>query len=916
MPNGRLARCVLGPQKGTLLYDNDSGSAASITLFGQNISTSTNTQITTVVGVANTDMDLVSTVFDSQTNAVGVGTTIACLCCFNGFNYDFKRTNGGGAQVACQDVSVGFASGFFRGPVCSCHFIIPDASVCSGAGQSVRSAHAYAEFVSAAGSMFSYRCEKYGATAGCKCIGKLGPWCYICTCIGACFGADGTMKNKCNCYVKAAYGGSAIHNLNLGFCRPCVYDGCDCGGGSPGSGAAAGPNLYNCDNGCTRFTHYVGIIPGWCIQTAWSNQYCCARGCIRDWYLISACNVDTNNYEMGAQMTVNPFPHCDLYCTYDCGGSCCSRCHNACAPGAGLVPFCSVCCCCCSTRCKGPKRCMLQWNKVNSTTQCEECGWVEGWCNQTGSMFNWWALSPENFKNFCEHENCCDEYGNQVTYTRCYGTSVETGEGGILQSCCGNLEMDLTQSIAICYGDDGKKSRVSNYGRSSSTGPLAVSMSSCNYCHYSLVQCICHCCGVACGHYCNCRQGMAVPSYSCLRQSGRGCWEEIYCWATGSNNYNTYNCCWYRGLKGHKTCCAGACHPVPMSPYGYAFGMTRSIGAFITRINEGQMSYMVSNMGFQSFYCCMNTNRCPVMFEFLIGTGYSGTNHNCRDTQNQELWCENIPDFVTGLSAQGDCCSMAEFPMKYLAYNPAVCCHYMMVRTGVTSATTCALVTCCECSALNNKNPACGIFSINADCLCKFAGICANTSDATYQTCGCYKFPPTYDHVFSVYMGYDGNTCKWDCCLNAQGQVCMILKKVANFPEQWLCSYYVTPRMCVSCLFRSSFSKWTMSLYNTETNAWDPFTTNDLVNWDKSPFSTTICTNPLFTCCLCAATGKVIAQRDVFMLCMDCSGVLDYCVEMNQYERTGVVLSDGDKLFVKNHSGTETLNVQVWGYEG
>ena len=37
---------------------------------------------------------------------------------------------------------------------------------------------------------------------------------------------------------------------------------------------------------------------------------------------------------------------------------------------------------------------------------------------------------------------------------------------------------------------------------------------------------------------------------------------------------------------------------------------------------------------------------------------------------------------------------------------------------------------------------------------------------------------------------------------------------------------------------------------------------------------------------------------------------------MNQYERTGVVLSDGDKLFVKNHSGTETLNVQVWGYEG
>ena len=52
------------------------------------------------------------------------------------------------------------------------------------------------------------------------------------------------------------------------------------------------------------------------------------------------------------------------------------------------------------------------------------------------------------------------------------------------------------------------------------------------------------------------------------------------------------------------------------------------------------------------------------------------------------------------------------------------------------------------------------------------------------------------------------------------------------------------------------------------------------------------------------------------MKCMDCSGLIDLCTEMNQYERTGIVLSDGDRLMVKNHSADQPINVQVWGYEG
>jgi hypothetical protein len=51
---------------------------------------------------------------------------------------------------------------------------------------------------------------------------------------------------------------------------------------------------------------------------------------------------------------------------------------------------------------------------------------------------------------------------------------------------------------------------------------------------------------------------------------------------------------------------------------------------------------------------------------------------------------------------------------------------------------------------------------------------------------------------------------------------------------------------------------------------------------------------------------------------MECAGIIDQCVPINQYERTGVVLSAGDKIFIKNYgaSGAGKVSFQVWGYEG
>jgi hypothetical protein len=48
---------------------------------------------------------------------------------------------------------------------------------------------------------------------------------------------------------------------------------------------------------------------------------------------------------------------------------------------------------------------------------------------------------------------------------------------------------------------------------------------------------------------------------------------------------------------------------------------------------------------------------------------------------------------------------------------------------------------------------------------------------------------------------------------------------------------------------------------------------------------------------------------------VDPSGMLDYKVSANNYERTGVVISNGDRINVNNNSD-KCMSVQVWGYEG
>ena len=111
-----------------------------------------------------------------------------------------------------------------------------------------------------------------------------------------------------------------------------------------------------------------------------------------------------------------------------------------------------------------------------------------------------------------------------------------------------------------------------------------------------------------------------------------------------------------------------------------------------------------------------------------------------------------------------------------------------------------------------------------------------------------------------------------------------------------------------------------MDIYNHTTAKWDSYSTANLHEWSlvqdsegTDPFRLKI-SNTLeiqsttnFAC--------IVTTCNCFMSNIDCSGLIDYFVSANQYERNGIVLSNGDRVMINNNSD-EKLNAQIWGYEG
>lgn len=295
-----------------------------------------------------------------------------------------------------------------------------------------------------------------------------------------------------------------------------------------------------------------------------------------------------------------------------------------------------------------------------------------------------------------------------------------------------------------------------------------------------------------------------------------------------------------------------------MSPYGFMYGMTNCMAMIFTEK--------------------IGTVQCYRM----------GFNDVCYWSQ---CWCQFSPCMYTsgytimigdeGLSENTD-----EFAVKYMAFNPFDNYVYSAIRS--TTAADCGIWRWDPHEIRRQHGPFCGCSG--TACYC-----CG-------ETCTQYEYN-VGDSTWATIMAYDGGTGveAW--------------KRVATWPTIWSDPKYTKPGMCTSCLYRSEKCLWTMGVYNHSTKKWDGFTTPDLWKWTLSTDPLVQKINNTLNRSVSDDYRCVVEVCNCFFANMDCSGLLDYAVSANQYERTGVVLSNGDRVMVNNDGDIKTA-VQVWGFEG
>ena len=913
MASGRFTKTVIDAESdfgNFIAYNNDTGKPNAVTLFANSLSTSSNQVVSVVVGVATTALAGISTLYTST--GVGVGTTVAGdLSNFSGWMYNEDMTTDG----ATPEVSQTGICGLWRLNCCinnaQCTGCCQISNTCSYFGAGTAQA-VPGEFVSAAGTIYSRNDLNCTYTAA-NCCQKWGwPYCNICQCIGTCCYSA---TFSC-CYVKATYGGTEITALHLGVGNTTMYMGwdhfCECGQ------CRAKCNCAMCYTGIMSATAFVGVLPGFmcgcCTSCCWS---CTLQG--PEMYLINHCHIGSCWDAKRMQIDPTGCPSNNFCKPWGAGSTPCCPYSSSCVPTTpNPVPYNCVCCKCCGCCCYHPggKRCFMML--------CQQLG--KGQCNpnhpsQFGSFFmhNWYALMcPANWNNYCSED----------TLSLATTAHVAQAWTPCCQSCCPSCNPGYWLRPIGCYNASLKW-----------PGPAGVFSFSvglrCDCCSYRWWgMCMCTCCNnvhaqgnqchktTCCGrmyfdfqHISICDgAGFRFCSSGACAESERRIWcRPCCCSYYCSNCGNGWEC-----FMVNQSCGS-------ISPYGVLSAMTCGAQIWLKHLTCCNAVYGIGGADYRCYCyckcCCENCNWCNNNFVLHVVGVY-----DCPNT----TWLAYGPDIQTYSCGDGgtNCCRFAgtELPIKYFTYHPGCDCHYFMVRTGPATASFCGGV-----------HPGCGIFSVNMKCIrayqqrrCICAGGACGSDTATIANCYFSCCTGTYSgHTSTAWIplepsGLNNHPSKDTLFAytvpNAAGVgiASVLFCKLANFPEEWTCSYYTRPRMCVSCLFRYEHCAWSIGLYNCCTCGWDAFTTKDLVNWSSLPGTVVACTDPCIYCCLRAVPACIDRCCDCFTSNMECEGIIDQCIPINQYERTGVVLSAGDKIFVKNYgsSGAGKVSFQVWGYEG
>ena len=231
--------------------------------------------------------------------------------------------------------------------------------------------------------------------------------------------------------------------------------------------------------------------------------------------------------------------------------------------------------------------------------------------------------------------------------------------------------------------------------------------------------------------------------------------------------------------------------------------------------------------------------------------------------------------------------AMSSSTVKWLWYNPYTDCNYFEIMG--TSATN------------NTSSPADGIYSIDSEYSPNGAGCIFG---GTYSSC-CKQCKTMADWISAGFIKcISGTPTAWSeksCYLEVSSQPQLVAK----------CCFAIW-KQCFTFGDLSSGWNGCMTQYrSSDLITWEKITT-DLVEIEDVSSGDTLCTNMVKS----NGADFFFKTNHYFNAsnCINNTGTLEFKTSANRLERTGIVLSNSDKLYVSNNSGTP-IAVQVWGYD-
>lgn len=352
---------------------------------------------------------------------------------------------------------------------------------------------------------------------------------------------------------------------------------------------------------------------------------------------------------------------------------------------------------------------------------------------------------------------------------------------------------------------------------------------------------------------------------------------------------------------------------------------------YVARVDDDGVSCITSiftnlslashqNCEFACYCCC--TNNCSMTQE-------------CIQCHCFNIWCRKLGASSLS-SATFQCC--------------LVCT--CKIPGGYDAARSQRLQTA-ACNVIAFDNPLCNIVQFRARFACQSMDCVFNA--CSEQQCSAFRLDycktnsnngtsgikwGTYDCATkkNYYLWWHDNTPNWNgiYTINSEQHACIVdhttccvctclayssgddiptalMTKAADVPSIWT-SNYTAKNVTFTNAHSIGPNCWVTLIHDWSKDGWDAkrYSSTDLLNWSLDS-----CTNLVLSLGDCksfngSATCIDITTSCYFSLCN--KGQIENKTEGLQLERTGIVTSNGDKIYVCNCS-SNPVSINVWGYE-